>query len=140
MTRNSLFTVRDGKSDTTRNMVKKILEYLEHEIRENLRFIRISGKKHRTKKHNTKIFNWVQEDLEFLGKLRRFYKNPQTEKLSKQEKIKKMEVELEFMQYGAKTDENWDRMFTENLRDIWKPCRSPKFYKNYFEKLLKGKN
>ena len=137
MARNSLSVARDGKSGMTRNMVKKILEYLEHEIRENLHFVKISGKKHRTKKQNFRILNWVQEDLEFLRKLKRFYENPETEKLSKKEKIKKMEVELEFMQFGMKSDDNWDRMFTENLRDIRKPCRSPKFYKDYFAKLLK---
>ena len=166
MARNSTFAVRDGKSDTARKMAKKnwdfsepkhgskknftrescqklnekILAYLEKEIRENLHFVKNSGKKHRTKKQNSEILNWVQEDLEFLRKLRKYYKNPETEKLSREEKNRKMEIEIEFMYFGMKSDKNWDRMFTENLRDIRKPCRSPKFYKDYFMKLLKWKN
>ena len=144
MARDSSCAVRDGKSDTIRTMDKKmntinkkILENLEQKIQENLSSLRLSVRYR--KKHTTRILDWLQDDSELLHELRKFYRYPDTVKMSKNLKNEKMLHEIEFYKdlwFDDKHNEEWDKRFMENL-DIRKPCRNPLHFKNLMQKLIK---
>ena len=140
MASNGLFAAGDGKSGIVYTMDekilknqtdKKILEYLEETALEYLDFIKISGKK-----LNMKYMRYMEEDLENHRILRRYYENPETVKLSKEMRNKKMEVDLEFFCHDRSNevyDDDWHGNGLKSF-DISKPIINPKFHKSDIQK------